>query len=61
MFGMKEDHRQRLRKNRVALLKSMMLSEDLFSILMEDSTLTEDMVQTIQVSSDLINGVYYNI
>ena len=49
MYAMSEAHRQRLRRNRVALLRNICLGEELWGILLENSTLTDDMCNSIKV------------
>jgi len=48
-MAMSDEHRKRLRKNRVALVKDMNIDEDLLSHLMTNGIITIDMKEKIQV------------
>jgi len=53
-MAMSKDHRERLRKNRVDLVRDMQIGEELLSHLMRDGILTNDMKQRIEVGIMLL-------
>jgi hypothetical protein len=52
-FGMTDEHRQVLRKNRVFLIRNLQLDNMFLSYMRENRTITEDMQQKIMASSSL--------
>jgi len=51
---MSKEHRDRLLKNRVALVKDMQIGEELLSHLMRDGILTSNMKERIEVGIVLL-------